>query len=363
MADKDRNSQGEAMVGKLIAAAGHGPTASPEARNRIYAAVRSHWEEQTREQNAAGISNQTRDAADGKVTQLRSRSRASQAAVRPTVWRNRLIGLAASIAVVAVAVSWLQPFAPGGTSGIAFAEVARIEGSPVILRGGAALTPDLSGTAASILTGDTLRTAQAERIALRLEDGAMLRINASTEVRFVEPEEIELLAGTVYVDSGTGISSRSLRIDTQLGEIEHLGTQYEVNLGDDALRVRVREGRVSVRNDAVETIGVAGEQLELDDSGLTARTPIAADDPAWNWATSLATLPQADEYQLGETLEWVAREQGLTLDYANATSRQRISTQVLYGLEGLSPVETLEVILRTAGIQAEVRDTTLIVTD
>lgn len=365
MANKDRDPQGEEMVGKLIAAAGRGPTARPEARDRIYAVVRERWEAQTRDRHADDAARATSDGDDGitRVGVLHPRSHAAAVRGRSYTRRTRLIGLAASIAVVALAVSWLYPLGPSATSGTAFAEVARVEGTPELQRSGETLGLRAGGAEQRILTGDTLRTAANARVALRLEDGVLLRLNTATEVRFNRPDEVELMSGMVYIDSGSGASSQELRIETALGAVEHLGTQYEVNLGDRALRVRVREGRVSVRGASGETTAVAGEQLVVDESGQTARSEIAANDPAWNWATGLATLPRAAEYRLGETLEWVAREQGLSLDFANATSRQRISGQIVYGLEGLSPRETLEVIVRTAGIQAEVRENMLFVTD
>ena len=39
------NSENDEKIGRLIAAAGPGQTARPEARERIYAAVQASWQE------------------------------------------------------------------------------------------------------------------------------------------------------------------------------------------------------------------------------------------------------------------------------------------------------------------------------
>ena len=53
MSDERSSSRREAMIAKLIAAAGPGPKASPEARERVYTAVRARWEA---ERSSTGVS-------------------------------------------------------------------------------------------------------------------------------------------------------------------------------------------------------------------------------------------------------------------------------------------------------------------
>lgn len=365
MADKEKSTQGEAMIGQLIAAAGRGPTASPEAKERIYAKVRAHWEEHARPPQA-GPQAPTGDA-DGrhKIAQLRPRSHSTSPAPRARAvrWSARAVGLAAAAAAMALTLVLLQNVGDDVTVEAQLAEISRVDGNAALVRGGETQLLGGSAIAQAILSGDRLSTDSGARVAMRRDDGLLLRLNVNTEIQFVDAANIELLSGTLYVDAGDGLSSQPLEVNTPLGGVEHLGTQYEVGYEDSRLRVRIREGRVAWRGSTAETSGVAGEQFEIDSAGVESRGTIEPDDPSWNWAIELATLPRADEYRLGEVLDWIARERGLTLAFTNAATRQGVSDEIVVGLEGLNPLETLDVIERTAGVRAEIREDSLVITN
>ena len=337
MDNNDDSTQGDRMLGELIARAGHGPTASPEARERIYKAVRARWQDETRRQPA--------DEARPRV-----RPEAPRAQQRRSYRRVRLLALAATVAAVAVTLVWLEGTGPDGTAVPALARIETIEGDLAVTRDGE--TVGVIAAASELVPGDRLRTGSDGRAALLLDDGTMLRLDFATTIRLASSDAVVLDAGAVYVDTGGGVTSRALVIDTPLGDVEHLGTQYEVRLANAGLRVRVREGRVAVRGDAVEAVGAAGDVLEIDSDGLTARGVIAPDDPAWDWASALATLPPAERYEAHETLTWIAREQGLALEYADARLRRRLADETVVGLEGLDPTEALDVLSRAARFEA-----------
>jgi ferric-dicitrate binding protein FerR (iron transport regulator) len=184
----------------------------------------------------------------------------------------------------------------------------------------------------------------------------LLRVNVDTELAFVEAGTIDLVAGTVYVDSGEAAGGAALAIRTPLGSVTHLGTQYEVRFADRALRLRVREGRVRFSGAGSPAVGIAGEQLDIDAGGESVRSAIAADDAAWGWAVALATLPEQPEYRIGETLRWIAREQGLTLEFADPLARERLEAESIFGLGGLTPAETIEVLDSTTDLELSVGD-------
>lgn len=339
--DKD-SAQGEEMVAKLIAAAGKGRTASPEARQRIYSVVRSHWESEAKR----------RPAASKRFSTPRRRSQSFRA--------TRVVAMAATVAGVALTFFLLQQ-APEEAAVVA--RLARIDGSAELVRGDEILPLGSGADRQAIEVDDTIRTGSDGRIALRLEDGLSLRLNVDTELSFTETNELELRSGAVYIDSGRVATANDLRVQTPLGAVEHLGTQYELHVAGSQLRVRVREGRVAVQIDDVGEIGEAGEQIEFGRDGVLSRTSIAPNDPAWNWAAALATLPAAESYALGETLEWVARERGLTLEFENVSARQKALLDRVVGLQGLDSVETLAIIERTNGLRAEVEGARLIISD
>lgn len=348
MPDEKSSTQGDGMIAKLIAAAGPGPTASPEAKERIYSAVRARWEA----------------TAAGPAADRRNRHAAGRGSARRRRFNAvRMIGMAAAVAAVAVSLSWLTSGRDTVPTATELAQYTFVAGQIEIRhRAASAMSPITAGTTEAILAGDTLRTGDDGRAELRRPDGLLLRMNTSTEIRFSALDEIDLVAGTIYIDSGDGARGRALEVTTPLGDVEHVGTQYEVRLADTALRIRVREGQVAYRG-ATEAVGVAGEQLEIDAAGSTERSSISRNDPAWSWATSLATLPAAEAYRLDETLDWIGRELGYEIDYADAGTRRRVAGQTIVGLEGLSPTEALAAIEQIAGLQTEISGDRLIVSN
>ena len=342
MTDKETHSQDEEMIGKLIAAAGPGRSASPEARERVYQAVRTRWENETRSQRI---------------------SRRNTGLRRPR-FNTRMLALAASLGVIAIALSWTELMRAPGVTTDGIAQLALVQGDVSLERRDGTEQPIRTVADLQFIGGDTLRTGADGRVALRRNDGLMLRMNVDSEIRFANSETLDLLAGTIYIDSGTGISSRSLEVETPFGTVEHLGTQYEVHIdGAVLLRLRVREGEVSIDNGAARAIGTAGEQLEIGTNGTTVRSPITTADPAWDWAVGIATLAPAGDYEVAATLAWIAREMGLTLAYDNPVARQQAVTTNLSGLEGQNPRNALAIIEQTTPLTVEIIENRLIVSD
>jgi ferric-dicitrate binding protein FerR (iron transport regulator) len=348
MPDQKSSTQVDGMIAKLIAAAGPGPTASPEARARVYANVRAHWE--TVSANARAARNGNRRRTTGAGFDRRRR-----------FLNLRTVGVAAAVAAVAVSLTWMTTTSDRVPVGTQLAQYTRVAGSAEIRRGNASSGTPLAATSGAVLAGDTLSTAMNGRVELRRPNGLLLRMNGSTEIRFSQPDEIDLVAGTIYVDSGNGAESEALEVNTPFGGVEHVGTQYEVRYADAVLRIRVREGQVAYRG-ATEAVGMAGDELNVDAAGSTRRSTIASNDAEWNWAIELATLPVADEYRLGETLTWIARELGYRLEYAPG-ARQRLEDQTILGLDGLNPAEALDAIELTAEFRTEISGDRLIVSN
>lgn len=337
MTEHEDRGQRDAGIGKLIAAAGPGPRAGAEARERTYAAVHARWQDTVRRRQEA----------------IRRRSRFLYGA----------FGLAASLLVAAAVLYWQQDTAPARDGSRPFsAEFLRIEGHAERLREGEVRELEASATAAGLAAGDSLRTGGDGRLALRLGRDLAVRVNVDSELILVDQNTVALLAGTLYIDSGNGTASPPLVVNTPLGAVAHVGTRYEVHFGNAGLRVRVREGAVKLDGPAGARIGQSGEQLDIGADGTASRTVIAPDDAVWNWATELASLPAADEYTVAETLAWVARERGLRLEYATGGAQQRWTEEALSGLPvDLSPSEMLEIIGQTTGLRYEIRSARLVV--
>jgi ferric-dicitrate binding protein FerR (iron transport regulator) len=320
MEQKRKDTQGEAMIGKLIAAAGPGETADAEAKQRVYDAVQARWHE-------------TVQARTRQETERHNRFR-----------RFRIYGLAASLAIAAVTVYWLQGFAPEDAGGTAIAELARVEGSAERLRDGEIVR--LASQDAGIRAGDELRTGADGKLSIAIGDNLSLRVNVDSNLVLTAVDEIQLLAGTIYIDSGADAVSSSLEVTTPFGTVEHVGTQYEVHVDMPGLRVRVREGAIAYMGEAGVVMGAAGQQLDIDAAGIRSIAEIAPDDNAWAWVTDLAALPFARDHRVAEVLAWVARERGLVLVYEDEILAERLADDNFRGqdLSGYSPADVLEVI-------------------
>src|SRR5690606_4378657 len=181
------------------------------------------------------------------------------------------------------------------------------------------LWPD--STDVSIRLADLLRTGEGGRAAVDLSSGLVLRVDEQSAVRFTSPELLELERGTLYVDTGLNGTAAAMEVRTSLGDVRHVGTQYEVSVDGRAVRMRVREGEVVFRHELREVTANAGEQVSIAETGEPVRTAFAPNDPAWDWVESLAVLRTTSDASVAELLDWVGRERGLTVRYADPTSR------------------------------------------
>jgi ferric-dicitrate binding protein FerR (iron transport regulator) len=209
----------------------------------------------------------------------------------------------------------------------------------------------LADARGEITAGTGLRTRAGAGAALALANGTSLRLAAATEVRFDGSRELQLQDGRVYLDNRASLGT-GFRIGTPLGTVRDVGTQFEVRVADESLRVRVREGRVEIDRAGGHVNGAAGEQLEIDVLGGVTRSAIATTDPEWQWAEAMATAPDIDGRPASELLAWVARETGHRLRYASPDVEQRAATVILHGnIRHLAPLAALDAMLATTDLE------------
>jgi transmembrane sensor len=189
--------------------------------------------------------------------------------------------------------------------------------------------------------GSMLRTGANSGAGLLYPGPVSLRLDADSEIELTDVRRVRLLRGTVYVDTGYE-SAGHLEIETPLGRVRHLGTQFELHHASSGLRIRVREGRIVLEGSAGEVVAGAGEQLTLAASGSVERRAITSHDPAWRWTEALAPTPRFAGRPASVLLEWAARETGRELRYVDAATEQRATQAILHGQFGrLSPAEAL----------------------
>ena len=263
------------LLGRIVRAAGRRETAAPEIRDRVFAAASA-------------------------TLQIKLRSRRHR-----TLWR-----MAAAAAVLAAV-------------GIGFATLQSGQALPVAFSdqfvGEATFRSDAGDSWAPLardrrlLAGSQLRTGRGGRVGLILLQGASLRLDELTDVRLLSPSRVEVLAGTVYVDSRA--TGDTIEVVTPVGVTRDVGTQFEVQYRDRAQRVRVREGAVLMQVGTGEFRGAAGEQFLVSPTGGVQRAGIAANDGSWEWVQLVARAPDIENMPLSALLEWVARETGRPVRY------------------------------------------------
>ena len=303
------------VLGDLIQAAGRRPTPSADQYGQTFAAAHTAWRQK----------------------------------VRSTQRRQRVYAIAATFAALAIglgAVLRLAPEAP-----------LPMIATAVVVHGDAAVFSPMTGTwqplveiGVQVTPGSRLRTEPNGRAAFRLGEDISVRLNTDSELVFLSMSELELLAGTVYVDSGPANHAGGVEIATTHGTIRDIGTQFEVATVSNTLRVRIREGLVQLyqAGQIPELEAMAGEELRVDSAGTIRRDRFSRYDPEWGWAEALAGPPNVDGMPVLKFLNWVARETGREISFDEPGVQLAAGTAVLHGsAQDLTPMDALEVMLAT----------------
>ena len=284
--------------------------------------------------------------------------------------------LAASLAAFLLAPEAWLPWSSGAVSRapLSRAPLATLEA----ITGSVSLTAALESEAASIslqpgdalLSAHSVETGTEGRIAFRLAAGHALRVDTETHLEILDDDVISLHRGAVYVDSAPSAAgpdglgpTRPIEIRTPWGVARDVGTQFEVRVGPDDLRVRVREGRVEIDGEggAVRRAEArAGTEITLTHDGDLERKAIPNHGPEWGWNLEIAPTFALEGATLDDFLDWLVRETGWTLELADPVIAQRARSTVLHGdLEGIPIERTPDFVLATCGLRHELRDATL----
>jgi hypothetical protein len=302
------------------------PTFDPQAIDRVRAAVEHEW----------------------RVSVMAGR-RARQAR------RRRWASLAAAVSVTAVMGTW---FAKTATDRMEFGSIARLGGGNIDVRF-ALIRHRVLHMGDELRTGDTLIAHGPALVAL--SGGGTLRIAQDSVVDVTGAGEIRLRLGTIYADVGRAPAvSGAMRVLTPAGTIEHLGTEFEVRSDERDVRVRVREGRIRLRSNSRDVVADAGTELLATPDGRVSQRSVATYGRDWLWITAVAPDYEIDGQSLLNFLQWVSRELGRQLEFADPQTGQIAARTILHGnVRGREPLDALANVLSTTTLSYELRGDTI----
>jgi hypothetical protein len=176
-------------------------------------------------------------------------------------------------------------------------------------------------------------------------------------VTVISPSQIALGRGLIYLDipSGTG-AGIPLRVITNAGAVEHVGTEFEVMSDDQTVRVRVREGRIRFVGRTATVVADAGTELLASPGKSIVERPIDTYGSDWLWTAALAPDYEIEGSSLISFLRWVSRELGRPLNFADANARQIADRTILHGsVRHQAPIDAMSNVLATTSLTYEIR--------
>ena len=315
-------------IARVLRLAGERP-AAPAARSaRIRSAVHAHWSAEVH-------------------TARRTRT---------VLWVAVSLA-AAAVLVVVFGRGWQSPAVRPSETEQTIATLLRAEGQVRALGDG------VLSIGARLAPGTDLETGDDGRAALSLADGSSVRLDSRTRVWLLSGPVLALDRGAIYIDSGSRRTPRSaLEVRTRLGLVRDLGTQFEVRLQDGGLRLSVREGLATLLRDDRSFAAPAGTRLLVGTQGTVETHAMPIQGPDWDWVLSIAPAFDLEGRTLGEYLDWVSRETGWRVEFADPTVARDASTIILHGsVTGLRPDETPPAVLPACGLRQHFTGSTLVI--
>ena len=333
----DRDDQ---AIARLLKLAGKSDPIDTDIERRVYAAVRAEWQASASQPD------------DARVYQ-NVRREWNKAAVRPRKARRWAMPLAlAAAAVLAVAVV-LQPV-PEGPATMPLGEIVRTADN----------TASGHRVGEQIFAGTTVSSSNDGGISILLADGESVRLDRATTIVVAGRDHLRLLDGRVYADTGNYVyRDRALVIETGMGTVTDVGTQFSVDARGGSLDVAVREGRVDVQQDLDEHVAVAGERLLLEPGQAVKVMELAPHDDYWGWVSALAPAYDIENRSLLDFLRWAARETGRELVFEDNELRMDAMKTDLHGsVEDFQPDEAISAVLATTNFHYRIADDRIVIT-
>jgi len=307
-------------VARLLRAAGHRQLPPEALTQRVYARTRDRW-----------------------LQQRQPRSR----------WQ---LALAAGV-LLAVGVGSIALLRDRA---LVLATSETVQGDAALLTGG---QRELLAAGTELRAGDQIATEARSAVVLRERTGIAIRLAPDSVVQWRQGMRLRILRGQAYVDlESASVPDSDLVLETDFGNIHHLGTRYLASVSDTGLVVGVRDGRVVVEHRIGRFEVARGERLSIDRRGDIVRSRLPTHGDFWAWADGLAPPVAIEGRSLHEILTQLARQTGLELRFSSAEVEQAARRLKLHGPAlALTPVDAIAAVLSTTSMHASVDGDSLVV--
>jgi len=261
--------------------------------------------------------------------------------------RRRFIvsGLAASI-VAAVVLSLQLNSGPQNAISQPDAVLARSVGSGTTLNGFQIQEQIPINAPLQFRAGDELTTGENAAIAIDWNSACSLRVSSESTVVFESGDRVALVAGSMYFDSkqyGAG-SSSSIIVDTPLGRVHHVGTQFVATVSGSSVTIAVREGKVSFGDDSDSIIVKSGQSVLIEGSNGIEFQDVAATDDRWAWASHIAPPLDVDGRSTRDIIEWLSRESGRSVEYRSSAAESYAASDTIRGIGQIGPSQAMNIV-------------------
>lgn len=162
--------------------------------------------------------------------------------------------------------------------------------------------------------------------------------------------------------AGTGAGSGTNASAQRAGAARGAVADTDPAIQGAAVRVRVRDGAVRVdRGDRADT-AQRGVELTAGATGRAAHRAIPLHGAEWDWVTRAAPPANIEGATLARVLDWVERESGRHIRFAEAGLAATAATTIVHGsVEGLTPEESLGAVLATCGLRFRIQGEDIVI--
>lgn len=281
-------------------------------------------------------------------------------ATRVRLWRKRFLTSLSAVAVALLlyeASLWLIARDLPDSMVIGFVE--NRNGTVLSIQDGSGESKSQVLTKGESVTNHSwLESSDTGRILVHLLNGATVRLDVNTRFGLESESSFVLDRGTIYIDSeGTGAK---LAVATRYGTVRNRGTQFEIKVDTENIRIRVREGSIVLHHNGSEETAAAGTQLSYNDAGKSSRVQIASYSPTYLWLSEIAPTFHLEGSSLTDFLEWISRENGWKIEYLDPGIRSSAPQIMLHGsVQGLPSHDIPGVVLPVCGLSYQLEEGTL----